>query len=122
MLFRSATARLIPGVLGNIESTHDESHAAGLLEYPHYTRPADFRGWSVPDVVRSGDHGRVDRWRRAQALHRTRARRPDLLAGRTLSDSDEALLREFPAVDDAASRAPERPVQGPDLPDPGQPG
>ncbi len=113
-----AVTRLVPGVMGNVESGSDESHVDGLLEYPHYTRPADFRGWTVPDVVRSGDHGRVDRWRRAQALHRTRARRPDLLAGRALSDSEEALLREFPAVDDPGATA----APGPDLPDPGPSG
>jgi tRNA (guanine37-N1)-methyltransferase len=91
-----AVTRLVPGVMGNAESGHDESHVDGLLEYPQYTRPAEFRGWEVPEVVRSGDHARVARWRRAQALHRTRSRRPDLLAGRPLSDADAAALREFP--------------------------
>jgi tRNA (guanine37-N1)-methyltransferase len=91
-----AVTRLVPGVMGNAESGHDESHVDGLLEYPHYTRPAEFRGWAVPEVVRSGDHARVARWRRAQALHRTRARRPDLLADRELSDADRAALEEFP--------------------------
>jgi tRNA (guanine37-N1)-methyltransferase len=103
-----AVTRLVPGVMGNVESGNEESHVDGLLEYPQYTRPADFRGWTVPDVVRSGDHARVDRWRRAQALHRTRARRPDLLAGRPLSAVDAALLDEFPAVEahgDAAASA-----------------
>lgn len=74
-----AVARLLPGVLGNEESATEESFAEGLLEYPHYTRPADFRGWGVPDVLRSGDHGAVARWRQEQALERTRRRRPDLL-------------------------------------------
>lgn len=74
-----AVARLLPGVLGNEESATEESFADGLLEYPHYTRPADFRGWGVPDVLRSGDHGAVARWRQEQALERTRRRRPDLL-------------------------------------------
>jgi tRNA (guanine37-N1)-methyltransferase len=91
-----AVTRLVPGVMGNAESGNDESHVDGLLEYPQYTRPAEFRGWEVPEVVRSGDHARVARWRRAQALHRTRARRPDLLADRPLSDADAAALREFP--------------------------
>ena len=91
-----AVTRLVPGVMGNAESATDESHVDGLLEYPHYTRPAEFRGWAVPEIVRSGDHARVDRWRRAQALHRTRARRPDLLAGRELSEADRAALEEFP--------------------------
>jgi tRNA (guanine37-N1)-methyltransferase len=91
-----ATARLVPGVMGNDTSAAEESFADGLLEYPQYTRPAEFRGWEVPEVLRSGDHARVDRWRRAQALHRTLQRRPDLL-GRALTDDELALLREFSA-------------------------
>jgi tRNA (guanine37-N1)-methyltransferase len=82
--------------MGNAESADVESHVDGLLEYPHYTRPAEFRGWAVPEIVRSGDHARVARWRRAQALRRTQARRPDLLADRDLSDADRAALEEFP--------------------------
>jgi tRNA (guanine37-N1)-methyltransferase len=81
--------------MGNEASGADESFATGLLEYPQYTRPAEFRGVAVPEVLLSGDHERVARWRRAQALHRTRARRPDLLAD-DLDPADEALLREFP--------------------------
>ena len=77
-----AVVRLLPGVLGNDQSAGDESFSAGLLEYPQYTRPAEFRGWEVPEVLRSGDHGRVDRWRRAQALARTLRRRPDLIGPR----------------------------------------
>ncbi len=77
-----AVVRLVPGVLGNEESAADESFTEGLLEYPHYTRPSTFRGWSVPKVLRSGDHGRVARWRRAEALRRTLERRPDLVADR----------------------------------------
>lgn len=79
MVVLEAVSRLIPGVMGNATSADDETFAAGLLEYPHYTRPAEFRGWTVPDVLLSGDHGRVARWRRDQAERRTRARRPDLL-------------------------------------------
>ncbi|CAN5132902.1 MAG: tRNA (guanosine(37)-N1)-methyltransferase TrmD [Euzebyales bacterium] len=75
-----AITRLLPGVLGNAESTAEESHADGLLEYPQYTRPGSFRGMDVPDVLRSGDHGRVAAWRREQALQRTRTLRPDLHA------------------------------------------
>jgi tRNA (guanine37-N1)-methyltransferase len=90
-----AVARLLPGVMGNDASGADESFAAGLLEYPQYTRPADFRGNAVPDVLLSGDHARVARWRRAEALRRTLARRPDLLP-EGLTPEDEALLREFP--------------------------
>jgi tRNA (guanine37-N1)-methyltransferase len=93
-----AVARLLPGVLGNEGSAADESFASGLLEYPHYTRPAEFRGWEVPPVLRSGDHGAVDAWRRAQSLVRTAERRPDLLevlvrAG-ALSDHDVRVLAE----------------------------
>jgi len=91
-----AVARLRPGVLGNEASPDDESFADGLLEYPHYTRPADFRGMEVPEVLRSGDHGRVARWRRAVALVRTLALRPDLIERRGgLTDADQALLKEF---------------------------
>ena len=75
-----AVARLLPGVLGNEESVRDESFTEGLLEYPQYTRPAEFRGWPVPEVLRSGDHGAVAAWRRSQALLRTVERRPDLIA------------------------------------------
>jgi tRNA (guanine37-N1)-methyltransferase len=80
MVIVDAVVRLLPGVLGSSESALDESHAGGLLEYPHYTRPAEFRGWQVPDVLLSGNHAEIARWRRRQALERTRQRRPDLLA------------------------------------------
>jgi tRNA (guanine37-N1)-methyltransferase len=89
-----AVTRLVPDVMGNESSAGEESFTAGLLEYPQYTRPADFRGLPVPEVLRSGDHGRVARWRRAQALRRTRERRPDLLVGRDLSPEDARLLEE----------------------------
>ena len=88
-----AVARLIPGVLGNDASTEEESFGGGLLEYPQYTRPASFRGWEVPAVLRSGDHGTVARWRRLQALRRTIDRRPDLIEARGgLTDEERALL------------------------------
>lgn len=91
-----AVGRLIPGVLGNSESADDDSFSDGLLEYPHYTRPAEYRGWEVPPVLTSGDHGKVARWRRAQALVRTAAERPDLIERRGgLSSDDEAVLAEF---------------------------
>ncbi|MDP8976840.1 MAG: tRNA (guanosine(37)-N1)-methyltransferase TrmD [Actinomycetota bacterium] len=90
-----AVARLVPGVVGNESSTADESFADGLLEYPQYTRPAELRGWTVPETLRSGDHGRIARWRRAQALARTLARRPDLIEARGgLSGEDLRLLEE----------------------------
>ena len=79
-------------MLGNEASAEEESFADGLLEYPQYTRPAEFRGWAVPEVLRSGDHGRVARWRRAQALRRTLARRPDLVAARGGLTAEEVEL------------------------------
>jgi tRNA (guanine37-N1)-methyltransferase len=89
-------ARLVPGVLGNEASTVEESFSEGLLEYPQYTRPARFRDWDVPEILVSGDHGRIARWRRAQALARTLARRPDLVEARGgLTDAERADLQEF---------------------------
>ena len=89
-----AVARLLPGVLGNEQSADEESHAAGLLEYPQYTRPADFRGLEVPEVLRSGDHGRVAAWRQAMSLVRTLKRRPDLIAARGgLTEPEVDLVR-----------------------------
>ena len=87
-----AVARLLPGVLGNAGSAASESFEDGLLEYPHYTRPPVFRGLEVPAVLQSGDHARVARWRRWQALHWTRIHRPDLFATQELSDADRRLL------------------------------
>ncbi|HVB93948.1 MAG TPA: tRNA (guanosine(37)-N1)-methyltransferase TrmD [Acidimicrobiales bacterium] len=87
-----AVARLLPGVLGNDESSGEESFTDGLLEYPHYTRPAEFRGWEVPPVLRSGDHGRVSRWRHGQALIRTLRQRPDLMDARGGLSADEVSL------------------------------
>ena len=90
-----AVGRLVPGVMGNEASAVSESFSDGLLEEAHYTRPADFRGWVVPDVLRSGDHARVARWRRASALARTLAARPDLIDRRGgLDDEEVRLLRE----------------------------
>lgn len=95
-----AVVRLVPGALGNDESSLDESFSDGLLEYPHYTQPAEVRGVAVPEILRSGDHGRIERWRRAQALRRTVERRPDLIAARGgLSEEDEAILAEFPVLE-----------------------
>ena len=95
-----AVVRLLPGAMGNEVSPITESFGeSGLLEEPHYTRPATFRGWTVPEVLVSGDHARIERWRRAQALHRTLRVRPDLIAARGgLSDQERRLLEEFPAV------------------------
>jgi len=92
-----AVARLVPGVLGNEASPEHESFTDGLLEEPQYTRPAEYRGWAVPAVLRSGDHARIAAWRAAAALRRTRDRRPDLLAGRALTPEEQAALdREAP--------------------------
>jgi tRNA (guanine37-N1)-methyltransferase len=90
-----ATVRLLPGALGDEDSARADSFADGLLDFPHYTRPAVVRGRTVPEVLLSGDHGRVRRWRRKEALRATRERRPDLLAQARLSAEDEALLREI---------------------------
>ena len=93
LLVLEAVGRCVPGVLANEASAVEESFSDGLLEYPQYTRPARFRGWEVPEVLRSGDHARVARWRRAQSLARTVERRPDLIEARGgLSDEDRELL------------------------------
>ncbi len=96
MVIVDAVARLIPGVLASA-SPHEESHAAGLLEYPHYTRPPEFRGVAVPPVLLSGHHAEVEKWRRRQSLRRTRALRPDLLARADLSATDRKLVAEIEA-------------------------
>lgn len=90
-----SVARLIPGVLGNEESLSEESFVSGLVEYPHYTRPADFRGRKVPDVLVSGDHGKVAAWRRRQALWRTFQRWPHLLVGAKLSEDERMLVEQW---------------------------
>ena len=98
-----AVARLRPGVLGNATSPEEESFSEGLLEYPHFTRPANFRGMEVPEVLRSGDHARVARWRRASSLARTMQLRPDMMAARGgLSEKDRDLLEEFDLTRDWA--------------------
>ena len=84
--------RLLPSALGDPEGALDDSHASGLLEYPHYTRPAKFRSWEVPEVLLSGDHARVARWRREQSLLRTLRRRPDLLENAQLDEEDQEFL------------------------------
>jgi tRNA (guanine37-N1)-methyltransferase len=95
-----SVVRLLPGALGNDESSADESFADGLLEYPQYTKPADVRGLRVPDVLLSGDHAKIESWRRAQALERTMRRRSDLMERRGgLSDDERALLAQFETVD-----------------------
>lgn len=97
-----AVARLVPGVI-DAKSLGEESHASGLLEYPHYTRPPEYRGLTVPDVLLSGHHARIAEWRRQQSLCRTKARRPDLLARVELSPRDQRLLEECPDDDEPPS-------------------
>jgi tRNA (guanine37-N1)-methyltransferase len=97
MVVVDAVTRLIPGVLGDPSATFEDSHAEGLLEYPHYTRPPVFRDYAVPDVLLSGHHAEITRWRREQALHRTWERRPDLLRLARLTEEDRAYLRQLEA-------------------------
>lgn len=106
MVVVEAVTRLLPGVLGNAASPQEESFAQGLLEYPQYTRPARWEGREVPEVLRSGDHARVCAWRRAQALHRTRALRPELFARLDLDDADRRLMKEHPPVEDGGRGTP----------------
>ena len=87
-----AVSRLLPGVLGDPDGAQDDSHSMGLLEYPHYTRPPIFRGWGVPEVLLSGDHAKIEKWRREQALSRTLKRRPDMLEKAELNEADKKYL------------------------------
>ncbi len=95
LILIDAVARLLPGVLGDPDGASDDSHASGLLEYPHYTRPPEFRGESVPDVLLSGDHARIAKWRREQSLLRTLKRRPDILEKAELSKEDLEFLKKI---------------------------
>ena len=92
LILMDAIARLLPGVLGDPDGAADDSHATGLLEYPHYTRPPEYRGEGVPEVLLSGDHAKIAKWRREQSLARTLARRPDLLDKADLSEEDRKYL------------------------------
>jgi len=101
MVVVDAVSRLIPGVLGADASIQEESHSGNLLEYPHYTRPPEFRGWRVPDILLSGHHAQIARWRRKESLRRTRERRPDLFEKVELSSKlDKQLLRELDEEED----------------------
>jgi len=95
LILIDAISRLIPGVLGDPDGAMDDSHAAGLLEYPHYTRPPEYRGWGVPEILLSGDHAKIDKWRREQSLRRTLKRRPDLLETAPLSETDRKVLKKI---------------------------
>lgn len=92
MILIDAVSRLIPGVLGDPTGAEDDSHSMGLLEYPHYTKPAEFRGWKVPEILLSGDHAKIEKWRREQALLRTFEKRPDMLEKAELSEKDKKFI------------------------------
>jgi len=94
MVMIDSVVRLLPGAIGKIESTHEDSFYAGLLDYPHYTQPAIYRGWEVPEILRSGNHGAIAKWRREQALRRTFERRPDLLETAPLTKEDLKFLKQ----------------------------
>jgi tRNA (guanine37-N1)-methyltransferase len=102
MVIVDAVTRLLPGALGAEQGAADDSHATGLLEYPHYTRPPDFRGWRVPEILLSGHHANVQRWRRQQALLRTALRRPDMLETAWLTQDDLAFLERLEREPDLA--------------------
>jgi tRNA (guanine37-N1)-methyltransferase len=93
LMIIDAVSRLLPGVLGDPTGAEDDSHSMGLLEYPHYTKPPEFRGWKVPDVLASGNHAKIDKWRREQALTRTFNKRPDMLEKAELSKEDLKFLK-----------------------------
>ena len=95
MVVIDATSRLIPDVLGNCESASFDSFSTGLLEYPHYTRPSEYRGWKVPEVLLSGNHREIQTWRRRESLRRTLLRRPDLLEKAKLSEEDIKILKDI---------------------------
>lgn len=95
MVVVDSVVRLLPGVLGNEESPATDSFSTGLLEHPQYTRPADFRGMKVPDVLLSGNHALIERWRKKESLRRTLERRPDLLENYPLDETEKALLEEI---------------------------
>ena len=101
-----SVARLLPGVLGDAESHAQDSFTTGLLDFPEYTRPPEYQGAAVPEVLRSGHHGEVARWRRREALRRTALRRPDLLAAADLDGDDRRWLAELREAADDAGRAP----------------
>ncbi len=95
LILIDAISRLISGVLGDPDGAMNDSHSSGLLEYPHYTRPPEFRGWGVPEILLSGDHAKIEKWRREQSLRRTLKRRPDLLENARLSESDLKNLKKI---------------------------
>ena len=99
MVLMDAVSRLIPGVLGNEQSVEAESFSQGLLEYPQYTRPAQYKGWTVPDVLLSGNHAEIEKWRKMESLRKTYKKRPDLLEKTQLSDDDRIKLQKIKLED-----------------------
>ena len=99
MVMMDATVRLIPGVLGNEESAETDSHSSGLLEHPHYTRPAEYNGMTVPEVLMNGNHKLIEEWRHMESLKRTFERRPDMLEKRELTDQEKAWIKQWQKKD-----------------------
>jgi len=95
MMLIDAVSRLIPGVLGDPTGAEDDSHSMGLLEYPHYTKPSEYRNWKVPDILLSGDHSKIEQWRREQALARTFKKRPDMLEKAELNEKDRKFIEDL---------------------------
>ncbi len=109
MVVIEAVTRLVPGAVGFQEATRDDTFTTGLLQYPQYTRPADFRGWSVPEVLLSGNHGEVARWRRRESLRRTYLHRPDLLESTPLSEEDRRFIEELKGCEGQSGRGKQSP-------------
>lgn len=99
LILIDAVSRLLPGVLGDPTGAEDDSHSMGLLEYPHYTKPSDFRGWKVPEVLLSGDHAKIEKWRRERSLLRTFYKRPDMLERAELSKEDKKFVESLKSND-----------------------
>jgi tRNA (guanine37-N1)-methyltransferase len=95
LMIIDAVSRLLPGVLGDPTGAEDDSHSMGLLEYPHYTKPPEFRGWKIPDVLASGNHAKIDEWRREQAITRTFHKRPDMLEKAELTEKDKKIIERL---------------------------
>jgi len=103
LILIDAVSRFVPGVLGNMRSVEGDSFSDGLLEYPQYTRPADYKGWKVPDVLLSGNHAQIENWRREESLRKTYRRRPDLLRKARLSPTDKEILKKIKLKDNIMS-------------------
>ena len=120
MVVMDAVSRFIPGVVGTQENVQEDSITSGLLQHPLYTRPAEYRGMAAPEILRSGHHAQIEKWRRQESLRRTLARRPDLLTTAALSSADRQYLAGLgysPAGPDTDATAPDTDAAGPDCPD-----